>query len=144
MGPKLRVATATAEEIKAVEDQDNVWYEFQPGDVVPVQLGFLGVMEGGSRNPAVFRAKQHFYFVMSKNQPMQVSFDGKTFAGPNARQSLIAVLPREDGRGGQLAWFIFMGESGDPKAALDTLIEESKQGQKPEAAPSSGNEASAE
>lgn len=134
MGPKVRVATATPEELHAVEDQDNVWYEFQPGDVIPVQLAFMGVMEGGSKQ-ALFRAKQHFYFVMFKHAPMQLSFDGKTFAGSHNSQSLIGVLPREDGKGGQLGWFLYMGESGDPKAELQRLIEESK-GQDAEPAPS--------
>lgn len=123
MGPKVRVATATAEELRKVEDEDNVWYEFQPGDVIPIQLAFMGVVEGGSRE-AVFRAKQHFYFVMFKNAPMQISFDGKTFAGAHGSQSLIGVVPREDGKGGKLGWFIYMGEEGDPKAELARLIDE--------------------
>jgi hypothetical protein len=126
MGPKVRVATASAAELQAVEDADNVWYEFQPGDVIPVQLGFLGAFEGGGEQPAVFRAKQHFYFVMFKNAPMQISFDGSTFAGPNGSQSLIAVVPRKDNQGGQLGWVIYMGESGDPKAELQKLVESSK------------------
>lgn len=136
MGPKVRVATASTEELRKVEDEDNVWYEFQPGDVIPVQLGFMGVMEGGSRE-AVFRAKKHFYFVMFKNAPMQISFDGKTFAGPRGSQSLIAVVPREDGQGGKLGWFIYMGEDGDPKAALAQLIEDANKSdaQAPAAAP---------
>lgn len=123
MGPKVRVATATAEQLRAVEDEDNVWYEFQPGDIIPVQLGFLGAMEGGSRGAVVFRAKQHFYFVMQKNGPMQISFDGESYAPQNGSQSLIAVVPREDGKGGQLGWFIYMGESGDPKGELAKLVE---------------------
>lgn len=148
IGPKVRVATATPAELSAVEDQDNVWYEFQPGDVIPVQLAFLGAMEGGSKQ-AGFRAKQHFYFVMFKNQPMQLSFDGKTFAGPHNTQSLIGVIPREDGKGGQLGWFMYMGESGDPKAELQKLLDESKQEDAAEPAPApaapapaSGQEAS--
>lgn len=138
MGPTVRVATATTEQLAAVEDKDNVWYEFQAGDVVPVQLGFMGVMEGGSREGAVFRAKQHFYFVMFQHAPMQISFDGKTFAGPNAHQSLIGVVPRKDGKGGELGWVIYMGESGDPKAELQKLIEANKsEAQKPEPAEAS-------
>lgn len=126
MGPKVRVATATAAQLEAVQNEDNVWYEFEQGDLIPIQLGFLGVMEGGSK-AAGFRAKQHFYFVMFKNAPMQVSFDGKTFAGQHGSQSLIGVIPREDGKGGQLAWFIYMGESGDPTAELAKVIDEIKQ-----------------
>jgi hypothetical protein len=134
-GPKVRVATATAEQLKAVEDKDQVWYEFQPGDVVPVALGFMGAMEGGSEHPLAFRAKQHFYFVMFKNAPMQTSFDGSSFAGQNSSQSLIAVIPRKDGAGGQLGWMIYMGESGDPKTELKKLIE-----QEPSPAPAAGQQ----
>jgi hypothetical protein len=128
VGPHVRVATATPAQLSAVEDQDNVWYEFQPGDVIPVQLGFLGAVEGGSDGPAVFRAKQHFYFVMFKNRPMQLSFDGKTLSQADASQTLIGVLPRKDGSGAQLGWLIYMGESGDPKAELKKLIETNKSG----------------
>jgi len=135
MGPKVRVATATAAELKAVEGQDNVWYEFQPGDVVPVHVGFFGVVEGGAEGPAVFRAKQQFYFVMFKDRPMQISFDGKTFASPNANQTLIAVIPRKDGNGAQLGWLIYMGESGDPHAELNKLIEKAPAEPKSEEAP---------
>lgn len=131
VGPKIRVATATAQEIAAAEDQDNVWYEFQPGDVIPVQFAFLGVVEGGSRE-AVFRAKQHFWFVMFKNAPMQISFDGEHYAGPHSNQALLGVIPRKDGQGGQLGWFIYMGEGGDPKAELAKLVEEaSKESEAP-------------
>jgi hypothetical protein len=126
VGPHVRVATATPEQLAAVEDADNVWYEFQPGDIIPVRLAFLGAMEGGSQSPAVFRAKQHFYFVMFKNAPMQISFDGRSFAGPAASQSLIAVVPRKEGSGGQIGWVIYMGESGDPKAELKKVMESSE------------------
>jgi len=136
MGPTVRVATATPAQLAEVEDKDNVWYEFQPGDVIPVQLAFMGVMEGGSE-AAVFRAKQHFYFVMFQHAPMQISFDGKTFAGPHSSQSLIGVLPRKDGKGGQLGWMIYMGESADAKAELQKLVDANKNSEeKPsEAAP---------
>ena len=126
-GRHVRVATATPAELEAALQEDNVWYEFQPGDIIPVKLGFLGAMEGGAEGPVVFRAKRQFFFVMSKTGQMQISFDGKTYAGPNRSQSLIAVVPRKDGQGGELAWIIYMGESGDPQAELQQLIESSKQ-----------------
>lgn len=122
-GPKIRVATATAQELADAEQQDQVWYEFQQGDVIPVFFAFLGASEGGGRQPVVFRAKQHFWFVTSKNGPMQISFDGKTFAGQGAIQSMIGVVPRKDGQGGQLGWIIYMGQ-GNPEAELKALIEQ--------------------
>jgi hypothetical protein len=117
-GPRIRVATATAAQLEAVKDTDGVWYEFQPGDVVPVQFAFLGVVEGGVQEPAVLRAKRQFFFVTYKNQPLRLSFDGKSFAGPNASQSIIGVFPREDGKGSQIGWIIYLGD-GDPKAELE-------------------------
>ncbi len=122
-GPHVRVATATPDQLKSVDGQDNVWYEFMPGDVIPVQFGYLGAVEGGSSGPAAFRAKQHFFLVATR-QGIQISFDGKTFAGPDSSQSVIAVVPRKDGRGGKLVWVIYMGESGDPKAELQKVLAE--------------------
>jgi hypothetical protein len=134
MGPTVRVATATPAQLAEVEDKDNVWYEFQAGDVIPVQLAFMGAVEGGSRE-AVFRAKQHFYFVMFQHAPMQISFDGKSFAGPHSSQSLIGVVPRKDGKGGELGWVIYMGEGADAKAELQKLVEANKSEKPSEAAP---------
>lgn len=124
-GPHIRVATATAAQLKAAENEDNVWYEFQPGDVIPVQFGYLGAVEGGSQGPSALRAKQHFFLVASKDGPMQISFDGKTFAGPNSSQSIIAVVPQKSGQGGQLLWIIYMGQSGDAKGELKKVLAES-------------------
>ncbi len=132
-GPHIRVATATAEQLAAAENEDFVWYEFQPGDLVPVQLLFVGAVEGGSEGPAGFRAKRRFFFVTSKNGPMRISFDGETFAGENSSQWIVAVLPRKDGPGGQLGWVIYMGESGDPEAEIKQLVE-------PEGQPQASNE----
>lgn len=132
MGKRVRVATASQAELEQALNEDNVWYEFQPGDVIPVRLGYLGAMEGGAEGPVVFRAKQRFFFVMSKTGSMQISFDGKTFVGPNASQSLIAVLPRKDGNGGQLAWIIYMGESGDAQGELRKVIEAERSARTPQ------------
>ena len=133
MGRRVRVATATPAELEAALNEDNVWYEFQPGDVIPVRIGFLGAMQGGADGPAGFRAKQQFFLVSSKNGPMRISFDGKTFAGPDGSQTLILVIPRKDGKGGQLGWLIYMGAAGNPEAELKALIEESQQAGPPAA-----------
>ncbi len=126
-GPFVRVATATPAQLAAVQDAPMVWYEFQPGDAVPVHFGFLGVFEGGTDQPAVFRAKRKFFLVMRKDMPMLISFDGTTFAGPNNIQSILAVLPREDGGpGGQLGWLHYIGESGNPEEEIKQLVEKSK------------------
>lgn len=125
-GPHVRVATATTEELKAAETKDGVWYDFEPGDIVPVQFGFIGVMEGGTETPVVFRAKRRFSFITHKNQPMQISFDRQGVAGPSSHQTVIAVLPRPDGKGGQLGWLLYIGESGDVESELKATVKGTK------------------
>ena len=126
-GPHVRVATATAAELDALKDKDNVWYEFQPGDIVPVEFLFLGAVEGGDEKPAVLRAKRRFFFAMDSQGMMHISFDGKTFAGPESSKSVIAVIPRADGKGGQLGWVIYIGESGNVKAELEAAAKAGKE-----------------
>lgn len=125
-GPRVRVATATQAELEAVRDQNNVWYEFQPGDTIPVQFLFFGAIEGGSEQSAVFRAKRQVFFVMFKNSPMRISFDGKSLAGPFSSQSIIGIVPRKDGPGAEIGWLIYMGESADAEGELRKTIQESK------------------
>lgn len=122
-GPRIRVATATLAELQSASKESSVWYEFQAGDVIPVQFGFLGDVEGGSDGKSVLRAKKPFYFVTSKNGPIRLSFDGKTLAGENTNQSVIAVVPHKSGVGGELVWMVYMGAQGTPEAELDSLME---------------------
>lgn len=125
-GPRVRVATATQAELHAVEKEDNVWYEFQPGDIVPVHFGFLGAVEGGTDGPAALRAKQQFFLVTSQQGPLRLSFDGETFVGASSMQAIIAPVARKDGKGGALVWMVYMGESGDAEAEMDKILAESE------------------
>jgi hypothetical protein len=122
--PQVRVATATAADLESVKHHDEVWYVFEPGDVVPLQLAFVGAVQGGSPEHGLMRAKRKLYFVMRKNQPMEISFDGKTFAGPESSKFVVAVVPRPDAAGGKLGWIIYIGESGDMKAAIEAEMKE--------------------
>ncbi len=117
-GTHIRVATATSAQLDAIEEGETVWFEFQPGDVVPVQFAFVGVAEGANEQPVMLRAKRKFWFVASKNGPMRISFDGKTFAGAQSTQAVIGVMPRDDGQGGQVGWILYIGESGDVQTEL--------------------------
>ena len=126
-GPHVRVATATPAELAAVRDKDNVWYEFEAGDVIPLQLGFVGAIQGGTmERGGVVRAKRKLYFVMKKNAPMQISFDGKSFASPDSSKFVVAVAPREGQPAGELVWIIYIGESGNVQEALEAEIKDSK------------------
>ncbi len=122
-GPYLRVSTAKADDLKAAVDKDVIWYEFQPGDVVPFNLVFFGAMEGAGEGPSMVRAKQKFYLVARKNMPMEISLDGHTTVGPYALKTIVMVLPKRDGDGGQVAWFTYMGDSMQPEKELEKLIE---------------------
>lgn len=125
-GPRVRVATASSAELQAVESEDSVWYEFQPGDVVPVHFGFMGAVEGGTDGPAALRAKQQFFLVTSKQGPLRLSFDGETLVGGGSMQAIIAPVARKDGKGGALIWMLYMGESGNAEAELDKILAESE------------------
>jgi hypothetical protein len=120
-GPYIRVANASAEELKAAVEKDVVWYEFQQGDVVPFRLGFFGVVEGGADDAMPVKAARPFYLVARKGLPMELSFDGRSF-GAHTLQSMIVVLPKPDGPGGQVAWLTYVGESQNPEAELEALL----------------------
>jgi hypothetical protein len=121
-GPYLRLATATRAELVAAKDKPEVWYEFREGDVIPVQLGYLGAAEGGPAGPVAVHVRHKFYLVMTKGAQVRISFDGESFAPPMAMQSMIAVMPTDEGGG--LAWLLYMGAAGDPEGALKKLLEE--------------------
>ena len=126
-GPNIRVARATAAQFEAAKDQNEIWYEFQPGDVVPFQLMFFGALVGGLEQPMAIKAKKPFFLVSRKNLPMMLSFDGNSYAAPHSMQAIIAVVPGEDGKvGGQVGWMTYLGESGDPDRELRELAEENK------------------
>jgi hypothetical protein len=119
-GPHLRVATASVSDFEKVKDENVVWYEFQPGDSVPFNLLFFGVLEGGATDITI-RAKKPFFLVARKGAPMMLSFDGENISYRQV-QSIIAVVPRKDGQGGEVGWMNYLGESNDPEKELETLV----------------------
>lgn len=121
-GQHLRVATATAADFERLKDENVVWYEFQPGDSVPFNLLFFGVLEGGATDITI-RAKKPFFLVARKGAPMMLSFDGENISYRQV-QSIIAVVPRKDGPGGEVGWMNYLGESNDPEKELETLVNE--------------------
>lgn len=116
-GPHIRVATAKKADLEAVKDERTVWYEFQPGDEVPMQFLFIGVGLAASE-PIRFVAEQHFYLVMMRDQPLMFSFDGRTLTGASSTKLLVAVVPGDDERA-QLVWLNHVGNGGSPEEALE-------------------------
>ncbi len=132
-GPRIRVSQATRAQFEATKDENEVWYEFQPGDVVPFQLIFFGALIGGLDQPMQIKAKKQFFLIARKNFPMALSFDGQSYAGPHAMQAIIAVVPGEgDAPGGQVGWMTYLGESGDTDRELEELANEMKKDPSPE------------
>jgi hypothetical protein len=132
-GPHVRLATAGPADLAAVKGKDNVWFDLEPGDTVPVNFALVGDIEGGSRpGQGLLRARKKVSIVMLKNQPMQFSFDGKTFASANSAKFVIAALPRADGKGVELGWLVYVGQSGNMDEALEVLVREHGDGGKGE------------
>ena len=117
----LRIATATEADLERARKADSVWYEFQPGDTVPFNFLYFGAIQGGAGGVGV-KAKSPFYLVSFKNQPIRVSYDGKSIS-PYSIRSIIAVTAREGG-GGQVNWMTYLGESQNPEAELEKLFDQ--------------------
>ena len=124
-GPHVRVAQMTRGQYESVKDANEVWFEFQPGDVVPFNLIFFGALVGGLDTPMAIHAKKPFFLISRKNLPMAISFDGRSYAGPWSMKAIIAVVPGDtDAPGGQVGWMTYLGESGDAEKELKELAEE--------------------
>lgn len=123
-GPHLRVATANASDFDRVKDAQEVWYEFQPGDTVPFHLLFFGAIEGAPEKSLAMRAKRQFFLVSRKNLPLMISFDGASFAAGHALQSIFSVGAIEGGKGGEVAWMTYLGDSLEPEKELEALLKQ--------------------
>jgi hypothetical protein len=123
-GPHVRVATANSQDFERVKDANEVWYEFQPGDTVPFHLLFFGAIEGAPEKTLAMRAKRQFFLVSRKNLPLMISFDGATFAANHALQSIFSVGALEGGKGGEVAWMTYLGDSLEPEKELEALLKQ--------------------
>lgn len=106
-GPRIHVASATKADLAAAENADTVWYEFKPGDQVPFQFLFIGVAVAGDE-PILLHAKQHFWLVMTENQPMRISYDGRTVSQQQT-ELVVAVVPDQNDKA-KLLWLNYVGE----------------------------------
>lgn len=113
-GRRVRFVTATAAELDAAERERTVWYEFQPGDDVPLAMVFTGVVE--SVTPIQAKAKRNFWLVVQKNQPIQFSFDGEHVVNQNAGQVALALGRAEERN--QVGVLVYLGRPEDTPDAL--------------------------
>jgi hypothetical protein len=123
-GPHVRVATATSADFDRVKDANEVWYEFQAGDVVPFHLLFFGALIGAPDKPLAMQAKKQFFLVTHKNMPMMISFDGRSYAGQHALQSIFTFGASKNDNTGQVAWMTYLGDSLDPQKELSELLKQ--------------------
>ena len=118
-GPHIRLATATNSQIEAIQEESAVWYEFQPGDEVPFLFTFIGVAFSAD-HPVALRAKEHFWIVMVKNQPLMLSYDGES-AFLQKTELAVSVAPGPNDHA-VLVWFNHVGK--DPiQMELNKLVE---------------------
>jgi hypothetical protein len=110
-GPRVRFATATEQQLQAVQAEDIVWYEFRQGDEVPLHFVLVGVAEGENDKPIALRAKRTFYLVTFKNRPPAFSFDGKSIVTQDSGKVGI-TLGRIEGAN-RAAVVVFVGQQSD-------------------------------
>ncbi len=75
----VRFVNATEAQLSSAEQEGMVWFEFQPGDEVPLNMAVLGVSEAVGEGIKL-RAKKRFFIVVRKGGPPALSFDGQTIS----------------------------------------------------------------
>jgi len=114
-GPHIRYVQATPEQLAAVEGERMVWYEFQPGDEVPMGFAFLGMAEMGSDSLRM-RVQRPFWIVVFESGRTSFSFDGRTLVdNPFSRWGM--MIGRGEQRG-TTALLMYVGPANEAPAAL--------------------------
>jgi hypothetical protein len=113
-GRRVRFVKATATELEAATQEHVVWYEFQPGDDVPLAMVFTGVVE--SATPIHAKAKRNFWLVVQKDRPIEFSFDGEHVVSQNAGQVALALGRAEAGN--QVGVLVYLGRPEDTPEQL--------------------------
>jgi hypothetical protein len=104
-GPRVRFTQATPAQLAALEGERTVWFEFVPGDEVPMSFVLAGIFESVTPEPIRLVAKQHFWVVQR---------DGATFFSFDGRRLV---------RGDQLAkWGLLLGTSGEQAGRAGVIL----------------------
>lgn len=114
----VRFARAAPEEIHTAESSGEVvWYDFEPGDEVPMAFGLLGVAEAVTETPVRFIAQRPFSIVVFPNGDTLFSFDGHSLmSGMYAARWSIALGAGPEG--GRAAILLYVGNPNDVPADL--------------------------
>jgi hypothetical protein len=113
-GRRVRFVNATAAELEAANQERTVWYEFQPGDDVPLAMVFTGVVE--SATPIRAKAKRNFWLVVQKDRPIEFSFDGEHVVNQNAGQVALALGQHEGNN--HVGVLVYLGRPEDTPSEL--------------------------
>ena len=97
-GPHVRFAQASAADLHAAQQSGQVvWYDFEPGDDVPIVLGVIGMAEAVSQPPARLVARRHFSIVLFPDGRTFFSFDGRHLVDPtHLARWTIGLEPNDD------------------------------------------------
>ena len=116
-GPHVRFASATASQIEAARASGSaVWFDFEAGDAVPLELGVLGVMRAATDPPVRMVAARAFSIVIFPDGSTMFSFDGRSLEPANSARWAIGL--DADARGPHAAIVLFIGAPGDMPSAL--------------------------
>ncbi len=114
-GPRVRYANASPQELAAAENEPVVWYEFQPGDQVPVDFAFLGMAEMGAERLRMV-VQRPFWIVVHQNGHVNFSFDNRRqVANPFSRWGF---LIGEGDRRGRTGLVMYVGPAHEAPAQL--------------------------
>jgi len=113
-GPKPHVhfASATPQQLAAASEQET-WFEFHPGDEVPLQFLYKGVVEAAT--PVKATAKRQFWLVFQPNAPPMFSFDGKSVTASGGKAGMLV------GRDGETNFVGVVTYIGKPEDAPPEL-----------------------
>lgn len=112
-GPHLRFAHASANEIEeAQRSGEVVWYDFEPGDEVPMIFGLVGVSSAMSEQPTRWVTRRAFSVVVFPDGNTLFSFDGRHLVPGEAAVRWDMALGAGP-EGGRAALLLFIGEAQD-------------------------------
>jgi hypothetical protein len=112
-GPRVRYAHATPADLAAVEGAKTVWYEFQAGDVVPMNFVFLGIFEASTPQPVRMVAQKNVWVVVTKNKKTAFSFDGRRLVAGEEIAKWVMLMGTRGEQAGQVTTGLIVGRQND-------------------------------
>ena len=112
-GPHVRMAHASATEIEAAQATNGpVFYDFEPGDRVPILLGVMGLFEAFAEPAPTLIARRQFSVVIYPNGNTFFSIEGGRLMSANALARWGLAFEGTPS-GGQAALVLLVGRAED-------------------------------